>query len=197
MANRIHCSGFTLLEVMLVMVLLGLAFSAVVPSLPAGDGGAAIKKESQLLLQFLRSARDQALTSGQDLGLELSDDGYRLLTFKKDRWVAVLDQRLLAPVTINPDLRLSVIAGDSVWQESLSFEADNSFTLEDDDDTEREEEGFSDEEKLSPTLYFWSSGTLSPASILISLTNKENRGRMIVMAESGAISFQSGEEENE
>ena len=197
MANRIRCSGFTLLEVMLVMVLLGLAFSAVVPSLPAGDGGAAIKKESQLLLQFLRSARDQALTSGQDLGLELSDDGYRLLTFKKDRWVAVLDQRLLAPVTINPDLRLSVIAGDSVWQESLSLEADNSFTLEDDDDTERKEESFSDEEKLSPTLYFWSSGTLSPASIRISLANKENRGRMIVMAESGAISFQRGEEENE
>ena len=197
MANRIHCSGFTLLEVMLVMVLLGLAFSAVVPSLPAGDGGAAIKKESQRLLQFLQLARDQALTSGQDLGLELSDDGYRLLTFKKDRWVAAQDQRLLAPVTINPDLRLSVIAGDSVWQESLSFEADNSFTLEDDDDTEREEEGFSDEEKLSPTLYFWSSGTLSPASILISPANKENCGRMIVMAESGAISFRRGEEENE
>ena len=72
MAQR--SAGFTLLEIMLVMLLLGVVASLIVATLPAQDA----RVEATKLTLALNQAAERAQTEGQFLQLELRDDGWQI-----------------------------------------------------------------------------------------------------------------------
>lgn len=64
-------SGFTLLELLVVLVLMGLVTGAAVPLLASGMPGAQLKASARELLAGLRQARDQAVIRRQDAALTI------------------------------------------------------------------------------------------------------------------------------
>lgn len=64
--------GFTLLELMLVLLLMGLAYGIAAPSLGAGSSGTELKAAARQIGAGLRKARDVAVVSQSDSLFELN-----------------------------------------------------------------------------------------------------------------------------
>ncbi|MFZ5465920.1 MAG: GspH/FimT family pseudopilin [Pseudomonadota bacterium] len=72
-------AGFTLVELLLVVMIAGLALAVVPPLLTASLPGAQVRTAAQQLASGLRSARGQAIARGEEslLQLDLERNSYR------------------------------------------------------------------------------------------------------------------------
>lgn len=80
-------SGISLIEVMVVVFIIGLAASLVALTLP--DRVSAEEKAAQVFAQTLQTAQDQAIMSGEPIGVSISDDGYTVQVWRRGQWRAV------------------------------------------------------------------------------------------------------------
>lgn len=70
-------AGFTLLEVLVVLVLVGIILSLAVLSFGGTGPRERLDQEARRLIQLVALAREEAILQVQDLALEPSPDGYR------------------------------------------------------------------------------------------------------------------------
>ena len=88
--------GFTLLEIMVVMVIVAVLAAIVTPNLFAGKSrGKDLEREAAMLTARLRVAQDDAMFYGNEYGLVFSENGYRFV-----RWNAEL-ARFVAPPAVD------------------------------------------------------------------------------------------------
>lgn len=101
--------GFTLVEVMVVMVIIGITLGLVslnaIPS-PRQD----LQKEAQRIALLLQLARDEAIVRNRLIAFEANSDRYRFLVRNETSWDAVINDDLLrerafknAPITLRLD----------------------------------------------------------------------------------------------
>lgn len=125
--------GFSLVELMVVLVVMGLAAAAVATTLPPRTP--ALDSAEQLGMH-LRRAREEALLGTRTVELVADPSGYRFRRRGVDRWDP-LPGRAFAPRAWAPGVRLVLPAGQQ--QESVRFDAiggaqARQFTLADADD---------------------------------------------------------------
>lgn len=84
--------GFTLVELMVVLALLGLAAAAVVLTMPAPGGGA--RAEAVRFAARVAALRDRAVVEGRPLALWVSASGYGFERRADGRWLPLDDDRL-------------------------------------------------------------------------------------------------------
>ena len=77
--------GFTLIEIMVVIVIVAILMGAVIISLPQGDA-LVIKKNKERFLALLSFAQDEAILRSQDLALEIEQNGYRYYRRENKQW---------------------------------------------------------------------------------------------------------------
>jgi general secretion pathway protein H len=106
--GRLYQPGFTLLELLIVLILLGIVAS--LATLSIGDGGERkLRAETDRLAAVLRLARDELLITGEsERALGLRRDGYSFLELvvlddSTREWRPVLDPQL-GPRELDPDL---------------------------------------------------------------------------------------------
>ena len=113
-------SGFTLLEILLVLVLVSLASVAVISTLPSsGKDGA--KKQAQALFFRLQLLNEEALLSGHDFGLSVDESkaSYRLVQLKAGGWQPLAQQGLDAETQLDANLTLSFELGGTVCVQAV------------------------------------------------------------------------------
>ncbi|MFJ4065514.1 type II secretion system minor pseudopilin GspH [Pseudomonas sp. NPDC089996] len=94
--------GFTLLELLLVMLVLGMAMG--MAGLMFGrDPLRMASQEANLFLQLVQHARQQAVLDGATLGIRIDVQGYQLVKANGDRWEAAGKRR-----ATDLDLRLEI-----------------------------------------------------------------------------------------
>jgi general secretion pathway protein H len=78
--------GFTLLEVMVVVVLIGILAGMV--RLAVGDGGrgAQLKDTARVLQQLTRVAADEAMLTSRPVALVIGPEGYGLQSWQEGEW---------------------------------------------------------------------------------------------------------------
>ncbi|MFV8836571.1 type II secretion system minor pseudopilin GspH [Aquisalimonas sp.] len=105
-------SGFTLLEIMVVVVLIGILTSVAVMRIGGGDDRP--EREARRLAAVLSAATDEAVIQARELGLRLDDDGYTVVRLDGDAWDADAfgHDRALAPHTLPRDLTLEISTDD-------------------------------------------------------------------------------------
>lgn len=82
---RQACQGFTLLELMVVMVLIGVLLGMV--GLTSGNAPASLaRQEANGLIHVLQTLREQAVLEGREYGLRLEPGGYQVLRFEGQEW---------------------------------------------------------------------------------------------------------------
>lgn len=71
--------GFTLIEVMAVIVIIGILASFAVLSIRTGDRSKELAVEARRLAAIMELARDQAVMRSEELAIEFDESGYRFL----------------------------------------------------------------------------------------------------------------------
>ena len=99
-------AGFTLLELMVVLVLIGIIFTFAMLSLGGDDIGELMEQEMHRMTTLLDLASDEAVLRGEELAVLFSEDGYEFLVLNEDRWQATTEDGLLKAYTLPADIEL-------------------------------------------------------------------------------------------
>ena len=151
-------AGFTLLELMVVLVLIGIIFSFAVLSLGGDDYAELMEQETHRMITLLGLASDEAVLRGDELAVLFAEDGYSFLILDEDqKWRATSDDGLLKSYALPEgiDLRLEV-EGEPPILTATSI--DDIELQETDPDEDQEEE-------LQPQVFILSSGEMTPFTV--------------------------------
>lgn len=74
-------SGFTLLEILVVLIVVGLLASLAVVNMGGGTQQREMENEIRELYLLMQTASEQAILNNQELGLILEEDGYQFVLF--------------------------------------------------------------------------------------------------------------------
>ena len=146
-AGRRRSAGFTLLELMVVLVLIGIIFSFAVLSMGGDDMGELMEQETRRLVTLLDLASDEAIIRGEELAVYFSDEGYEFLILQNDVWRAAGDDGLLKAYTLPADIDIRLeVEGDPPGLGA------------------KEED---EEETLTPQVFILSSGEMTPFTAVL------------------------------
>jgi general secretion pathway protein H len=140
--------GFTLLELLVVLVLIGIIFSFAMLSLGGDDLAELMEQETRRLGTLLGLVSDEAVLRGEEMAVHFTENGYEFLILSGDQWQAPEDDRLLQARSLPADIEIRLeVNGDTPGLTDSSEEKD-------------EEK----EETLTPQVYILSSGEMTPFS---------------------------------
>lgn len=95
MNPRGGAGGFTLLEVLVVVAIIGVMASLAVLSIGNRALDDRLEAEARRLQELIALAADEALLQGVELGFVQTVDGYGFLAFKDGRWLPLEDAGVL------------------------------------------------------------------------------------------------------
>jgi general secretion pathway protein H len=174
--------GFTLLEVMLVFLLLGMIMMGVVMTLPGNTSSEESPQwQAQRFRTLMQIAEDEALISGMELGVVFAEDSYQFAfyDYQTKKWLPVVNKQLENKVELPESLTLTYLLAGSLWDEM---------------ETENQDEFLDEEERLvalTPQVYVMSSGEVTPFSVEFSATDNriDEQPATVAVSMNGVISF--------
>jgi general secretion pathway protein H len=158
------CRGFTLLEIMVVLVLIGIIFSFAVLSVSRNDQDEVMKRETRRLATLIDMANNEAVIRGQELAIHFTKEGYAFLVLQIEGWQELPDDPLLKPHKLP--------AGFSV---RIEVEGDPPGLGQKDKKTEKTEKTEKTGETLTPQVYILSSGEMTPFSATLQAEHSQIR----------------------
>ncbi|MBU2896803.1 type II secretion system minor pseudopilin GspH [Vibrio hepatarius] len=156
-------AGFTLLEILLVLVLVSLASVAVISTLPTSAKDAS-EKQANSLYQRLLLLNEEAMLSGRDFGLRVDEkkSTYYLMTLESEGWKKLNVDQIPYQTKLKESSAISLTLGGGAWGDD-----DRLFkpgTLFDDD---MFEDLFEKKKLPPPQVFIVSSGEVTPFTISI------------------------------
>jgi general secretion pathway protein H len=109
-AARVASAGFSLLELLVVVAIIGLLAQAVVLSWRALGNDQEIEQETGRLRGVIDLLHEEALMQSRDYGLMFTQTGYRFYVFdyQELEWVEPQTDRLLEPHVLRPRLSIAL-----------------------------------------------------------------------------------------
>lgn len=145
---RARSSGFTLLELLVVLVLIGVIISFAV--LSVGDGGRQerLRQEAERLTSLFNLASEEAVLQSMELGVVLQRGGYAFMTYDGNGWLPVTGDDLFREHALPDGVELALFM-DGLQVSLVPPTAEQ-------------------EEALEPQLWFSSSGERTPFELSLS-----------------------------
>ncbi|MBE7216761.1 type II secretion system minor pseudopilin GspH [Shewanella benthica] len=107
--KQLRQQGFTLMEVLLVVLLMGLAASAVTMTMGGADG----KKElERTALQFMTATEmvlDETVLSGHFIGIVIEKTSYKYVFYDEGKWKSLDRDRILAERQMKDGVEISLV----------------------------------------------------------------------------------------
>lgn len=155
-------NGFTLIEVMVVIVLIGLMASVVQFNFTGNSPEKLLEKESQRFSAIFNLAAEYSMLNNLELGLVIEDNSYQYLGFDGEFWLPIEENKLLAPYTLPENIELILALDDLPLSEPPLINI-----LREEEESELAFSGSElDKEKLlTPQIYILSGGDLTPFTL--------------------------------
>lgn len=163
---RSSIAGFTLLELLVVILLIGIIASFAVLSIGGNQRGEELKREAKRLVALVEYAQEQSVLRTQEWGLYFEEDRYSFMILNNESWVMVDEGHVLRERKLPQGIALEVQVED------LDVSLAPDFSLEESED----EEGLP---RKKPMIFILSSGELTPFSVLFSAPDSEIEYRVI------------------
>lgn len=182
--------GFTLLEVLLVVVLIGIISGIAMLGLSAGSDERRLRNESDRLAAMLVQVGSEAVMQNQEYGLKIRDNAYLFLCLDevKQRWLACSADSTLQERSMPEGMEIHILR-DSTLKLALG-----------EDDEKSEGSGKDDNNAEGPRIYpdilLLSSGEASPASLEILVTDHPEIRTEIHIDELGRVNRDGDETES-
>jgi general secretion pathway protein H len=112
-----RAGGFTLIEVLLVILLIGLLAATVVYSFSGESRQQLLGKETEKLQARIQLAAELAMLKNVELGLFIDAKGYRFMLFEQDKWRSIREPKALAPYEFKPGLSAKIELEGLEWAE--------------------------------------------------------------------------------
>jgi len=87
--------GFTLIEIMVVLVIMSIAAGFAVISLDFNNVEDTLEEEAKRIAALSQLANDEAILQGRELALQIDDEGYRFLRLEDKTWEVIENDKLL------------------------------------------------------------------------------------------------------
>lgn len=166
-------AGFTLIEIMLVLVLLSMSAIAVIVSLPESKSDQ-VEKQALRFHQLVQLLNEEALLNGIDYGVRVDEKQrrYQFLKLEASGWKKVEQGRFFTEVALEEDISIELELGGGAWQDKdRLFKPGSLF----DEDMFAE---FEDKKKVKPPqIMVLSSGDISPFTLVFDVRNPSRLGR--------------------
>jgi general secretion pathway protein H len=164
-------AGFTLIEVMMVLLIMGLITSTVMFSYSGENGQDLLKKQSQRLQVVFNMASDYAVLNQKQLGLRVEDDNtsyYFMYLDEEQEWQKLELDNTFAEHRLPELFSLELFLTDLPWETEESLFSgsvfDEKLSVSDDGVNIGNEE----EKKLEPPqIFIFSSGEITSFSITL------------------------------
>jgi general secretion pathway protein H len=156
--------GFTLIEVMLVIVLIGVMVSAVQFTFSGNKAEQLLEQNSARFAGVFDVAAEYGLLNNIELGLFVEKNTYQFFGYDGVSWSPISSNPMFEVFTLPEGIEITLQLDDLPIEEPLLF--DSSLLInEDQDDNFTEEEN----KKTIPQVYMLSGGDITPFSLTFSL----------------------------
>ena len=159
--------GFTLIEVMLVIVLIGVMVSAVQFTFSGNKPEQLLEQNSARFAGIFDVAAEYGLLNNVELGLFIEENSYQFLGYDGVSWSPIADNPLFEVYTLPEGIEITLQLDDLPIEAPQLF--DSSVLINED-----EEESFTDDaekKKTIPQVYMLSGGDITPFSLTFSLAD--------------------------
>lgn len=155
---RLHggSRGFSLIEILVVIVIIGIVMSIAILSVTLAGGDSQLREEAQRMVSLVEVARDESLLQGREFGLEFMQNGYRFVEFDPltRQWTEIIGDDTLRLREMPEELELELFIEDR----RVILKSDPASMAAEDEDRR----GI---EQYAPHVLIFSSGDLSPFEI--------------------------------
>ena len=165
-------NGFTLIEVMLVIVLVGLMVSVIQFSASGNKAEEMLEMSSKRFAGVFNIAAEYGMLNNIELGLMIDKKGYQFLGYDGDKWTDVSENEMFSRFELPEGLELVLQLDDLPIEEPQLFDTELFNELQEDNkdpDEELQEDRGSDnnieKKKLIPQIYMLSGGEITPFSL--------------------------------
>lgn len=182
--------GFTLIEIMLVLVLLSLSAVAVILNLPNTKQDE-VKEQAERFFYRIQLLNEDAILNGQDFGVRVDEQKNTLtyMVLKNDGW-SVLESNNYQEMVMPDEVRLNLEIGDGVWSKG----DDKLFSQEGLFDDEMFAEYEEKKKEKPPQLFVLSSGEMTPFTLDVFVRRDRDNGWAVRVKESGTVSLMTRRE---
>ena len=176
-----RCRGFSLLEILVVFVIVGIVMSIAVLSLTLVGGDRDIRQEAQRVISLVEVAQDDSMLQGREFGLEFMQGSYRFVEFDPftGQWTEIIGDDTLRLRELPEEIELALYIEDR----RVLLESDPART----DDDER------DVETYAPHVLIYSSGDMTPFELHL-LRDVDDTTVAIRSDQAGEIEFVGDED---
>jgi general secretion pathway protein H len=149
--GRHAARGFTLLELMVVLVIISIILTFVSLSVGGDPRGEELQREARRLVALLEMASDEAVLSSQQLAVRFSEDGYQFMALRGGQWLALSEDPLLRERTLPEGIQLRLELEDNPPPSLITEDSD------------------------LPQVFLLSSGEMTPFVVTLSAPESERR----------------------
>lgn len=165
-----NSKGFTLIEVMVVVVLIGVIASLVQFNFFGERPEDSLKKTSHQFAAIFEAASDYGLLNNIELGLVIKKNSYQFLGYDGVKWSEIPEQNWLTKQELPEQIEITLELDDLPIEEPQLF---NSEVFKEKDEDEftllsKEEQA----EQVIPQVYILSGGDITPFSLTFSFTEQ-------------------------
>ncbi|WP_438865601.1 type II secretion system minor pseudopilin GspH [Neptunicella sp.] len=160
--------GFTLLEIMVVILIIGISASVVMLNVDGEDRSDELKKQAQRFQVVFSMAAEYAILNQQQLGLRIDQNQYYFVILDDEQqWQKVDNNDFLSEYSLPEPFSLKLELDDLPWQEDQSLFDSKLFDEQSSFDQEQSSIGEEEEDKKPPPPQVWllSSGDITPFSL--------------------------------
>ena len=104
--------GFTLIELMVVIVIMSIMLSFLMLSIGGGERDKPLQDEAKRITALIKLASEQALLQSMEIGLLIEDESYQFLSQNKESWTP-LPENSFRKRTLPDEIQLELITVDS------------------------------------------------------------------------------------
>jgi general secretion pathway protein H len=165
-ARRRRAPGFTLLEILVVVVIIAILTTLGVLSIGVLGGDRELESEVERYTDVLAAALEQAQLEGRDYGLYFGPDSYQVFVYsaRKQQWESVTDDRLYALHPLPKGVTLTLVL------EARTLVLDQA----------------SPDSPPAPQVMLYASGDADPYSLLLR-RGEENSGWFLEGQQDGSV----------